>query len=228
MNLGQIDKVILVSIVIGIVINAASGYISEKAPNIGLISAISVASLVGIWAIYRLSKFVYQNLKRGRYAVLIFLIDSDYRLLLIKHPFHGVYIPPGGRLNASEPPHMAVARVLSEEVGLDRFEFHPLFHERDIQLSEVVQQVPRPFAVHMERRSQRDWVPFHYAFLYVCRPTLQPFIPPDSLSHKPRWFNLEEVYNLPHGDYPFDDIVRRYEQILGRLGQQVKAGMLDR
>lgn len=159
----------------------------------------------------------------GRFAVLMFILDTANRLMLVHHPFHKRLIPPGGRLNDGEIPHEAVKRRLLEETGISAFDFHPDFHRPLRVISERVEDVPGPYSVHMEHRRQRDDVMFHYAFVYVCQFTGGNINKPSNSSYQPQWYTLEEVKALPRDMIPFDDIIRRYEDILDRLSRRQQA-----
>ena len=159
----------------------------------------------------------------GGYAVLIFFLNKRNELLLIKHPFHGCYLPPGGGLKQGEVPHLAVAERLKEETGIQEFEFHPKFHNSDLVISEKVRDVPSPYSVHFELREQSTGAEYHYAFVYVCRfkgadQALAPL-----KDYQPAWMYLEKIYKLPQGEIPFDDIMVRYEDILRSMGKTIKA-----
>lgn len=93
-------------------------------------------------------------------------------------------------------------------------------------ISEVVEDVPRPYSVHQEHRRQRGFVRFHYAFVYVCRFVGNDRTLPHVEAYQARWLSLDEIYRLPKDLIPYDDIIRRYEDILRRLGGSVPHGSL--
>jgi ADP-ribose pyrophosphatase YjhB (NUDIX family) len=217
----SIDRFILVTVLISLLVNLGSAFVDQRFPTITGYAAIILGLAIIIWGVYRLLGIVFQYIRYGRYAVLVFFLHKNNKLLLIRHPFHGCLLPPGGRLNQWELPHKAVAKKLEEEAGITEFEFHPKFHNPDYMISEVVEDVPRPYSVHMEHRKQRGLVKFHYAFVYVCR--FKGAVTPleNKPDYQPRWLSLEEIYQLPKGDIPYDDILRRYEDILHSLGFNV-------
>jgi nucleoside phosphorylase/ADP-ribose pyrophosphatase YjhB (NUDIX family) len=159
----------------------------------------------------------------GRFAVLVFLLDAKNRLLLVQHPFHKRLIPPGGRLNDGEVPHDAIKRRVLEETGLTAFEFHPCFHRPLRVISELVEDVPGPYSVHMEHRRQRDEVMFHYAFVYICRVPDSANTSLKDSNYKPQWYTLDEIRAMPRDTIPFDDIIRRYEDVLATLARTKQA-----
>lgn len=218
----NIDRFILASIIVSLLVNLGSAFLGQYFPQINIIAAIVLGVAIAVWGLYRLISTLLQYLSFGRYAVLIFFLNKNNELLLIKHPFHRCLLPPGGRLGLWDLPHQTVAKKLKEETGITEFEFHPKFHNPDQMISEVVEDVPRPYSVHMEHRRQRGFVKFHYAFVYVCRSKNGIDKPLVAINeYQPRWMNLESIYLLPKNDIPYDDIIRRYEDILRNLGIKV-------
>lgn len=216
------DRFILATIIVGLIVNLGSTFLGEYFPQVSQYAAISLGIAVAIWALYRLVSTLLHYLRYGRFAVLIFFLNSKNELLLIKHPYHGCLLPPGGRLKQWELPHIGVANRLREETRIIDFEFHPKFHNSNLMISEVVENVPRPYSVHMEHRKQRGLVRFHYAFVYVCRFRGQDQVLEPVDGYLPRWMGLTEIYQLPKGLIPYDDIIRRYEDILKNLGIKVQ------
>jgi len=153
---------------------------------------------------------------KGRYSVLIFALDEQSRLLLVRHPYHKRLIPPGGRLRVFELPHAAVSRVLAEEANLKTFSFHPAFHRQIEGYSDTVTILPQPYSVQREDRRQRGFVRFHYAFVYVVIAQAADLgSPPEG--YQPRWCGKEQVTNMVAPDRPFDDVVKRYLDIISEL-----------
>jgi ADP-ribose pyrophosphatase YjhB (NUDIX family) len=214
---GKVEAAVVGSVLMGIATNGVYSFLSDRMSSWTIWLSVALIGGIAFWYLLRVAMAAVRALRRGRYSVLVFVLDGEQRLLLIKHPFHQVYLPPGGRLGPAEPPHAGVERVLREEAGLVQFEFDRRFHDPIVQLSERVEQLPRPAAIQLERRSQRTWVSFHCAMVYICRPTREPFVPAASLELQPRWLNIEEIRALPREERPFDDVVRRYETLIGRV-----------
>lgn len=210
----HVDRLILSAIILGLLVNIASAFFSQQYPQASLYAAALMLAAVVLWGLFRLALLALQFTRAGRYAVLVFYLNVDSDLLLVKHPFHGRLIPPGGRLHRWEIPHVAVARVLNEEAAITQFEFHPKFHKPDMMLSDVVEEVPRPFAVQIEHRRQRGLVRFHYAFVYVCRPIGTDSQLEAVQGYAPRWMNLTQMYLAGHDMRPFDDVLLRYQDLL--------------
>jgi 8-oxo-dGTP pyrophosphatase MutT (NUDIX family) len=207
-----------------IIIGLAGNWLQKKYPFLMELGFQAVLFLSALWLLLRTLQVIQAYLtfrKSGKRAVLVYLLDSKDRVLLIRHPFHKVRLPVGGRLLVDENPHEAVARVLGEEAGVTNFEFDKKFHEPSKVVSEVVSQVPAPFAAHIERRKQRDNIFYHYAFVYVCRYEEQSKAP-NSTAYQPAWFTFDEMASMAHGERPFEDIHRRYAHILLKLNPKRK------
>jgi ADP-ribose pyrophosphatase YjhB (NUDIX family) len=212
------DRLFITAFGIALLVNLAAAAAWQAFPLAGWIALITIIIGTCAWILLRLVQNVLGFVRFGRYAVLVFFLNRQKKLLLIKHPYHNVLLPPGGRLRQWELPHDAVARVLKEEACIDehQFEFHPLFHEGEHVISEIVQSVPRPYSVHMERRQQRGWLHFHYAFVYVCRYRQADRVITVVPQYAPRWYSLKEIESSAPSDRPFDDIIRRYEELLSK------------
>ena len=114
MRLGQINSFVIGSVAIAMVVAFAGEYLEAQVPWLRRISAIVVAAGIAIWILVNTAAAIWAtaNWGRGRYAVLLFVLNDAGSLLLIQHPFHKRLMPPGGRLRMWELPHEAIARVL--------------------------------------------------------------------------------------------------------------------
>jgi 8-oxo-dGTP pyrophosphatase MutT (NUDIX family) len=211
------DKFVGAAVLLAAMVNLAAAYFDRRYPSSAAWSADILAGAVGLYALFRFFQTTLQYFRYGRYAVLIFFLNNRNDLLLIRHPFHKCYLPPGGRLKQWELPHEALAKRLREETGITAFDLHPHFHNRTLVISEIVEDVPRPYSVHMEHRRQRGLVRFHYAFVYVCKFKGRDEELPQVETYEPRFFSLQQIYNMPRGVIPYGDIIRRYEDILVSL-----------
>jgi 8-oxo-dGTP pyrophosphatase MutT (NUDIX family) len=215
----RIVNVIGGGIVLGAVVNLASTYASNTSPTTSKIGFWLAVAIVGGAALtiggQALLSVLYFG--RGRYAVLIFALDDRWRVLLVEHPFHQRLIPPGGRLKLLELPHEAVGRFLSEEAGVPRtrFSFSPAFHEPESPYTDTVTIIPQPHRVQREDRRQRSLVKFHYAFVFVV--DVDDADVGANEQYRPRWYRWDEVDAMRPPHRPFDDIVRRYRDILDIL-----------
>lgn len=216
---------VLTAIVVAIVVGLATTYIQELDERFKSIAFWIVMGVVVLWGVVEATAQLLAVLYfgKGRYAVLIFVLDDADRLLLVTHPYHRRLITPGGRLKVLELPHDAVARVLRTEAGISTFEFSSLFHAKQAAYTESVTIVPQPYMVQREDRKQRGFVRFHYAFVYVvrCAHGNVGAIP----QYQPTWYSRSEIEKLMSPDRPFDDVVDRYDDILARIAaHKVGAG----
>jgi hypothetical protein len=110
---------------------------------------------------------------------------------------------------------------LQEEAGIseDQLEFHPLFHDPHLPISELVERVPRPYSVHREYRSQRGFVKFHYAFVYVCRFSGGNEVLHPVEQYHPAWYSLQQVESMGRNNRPFDDAIILYRELLRKVQQ---------
>ncbi|MEV0458004.1 NUDIX hydrolase [Catellatospora methionotrophica] len=60
----------------------------------------------------------YRNLPTFYAAAGVLITDEHDRLLLVKPNYRDHWAFPGGMIEAGEPPHLAAAREVAEEVGL--------------------------------------------------------------------------------------------------------------
>ncbi|MFD0592794.1 NUDIX domain-containing protein [Catellatospora coxensis] len=60
----------------------------------------------------------YRNLPTFSAAAGVLITDERDRLLLVKPNYRDHWAFPGGMIEAGEPPHVAAARELTEEIGL--------------------------------------------------------------------------------------------------------------
>lgn len=215
-----IDRLILLSVLLGLLVNLASSFLDAKFPQVGLYLTALLVIIVFIWGTFRLSSTVMQYFRKGRYSVEVFLLNQNNDLLLIKHPYHGRLLPPGGRLNQWELPHEAVSRRLREEAGISEFEFHPRFHkiQSPKMINEIVERVPTPYLIQIEHRKQRRDIKFHYDYIYICLFIGDGTKPLETIKeYNPKWMNLKGIYQLDKHLKPFDDAVQTYEDLLKKL-----------
>jgi hypothetical protein len=181
----------------------------------------SVSSWVGIVTLTVLASVgvsylilpVYNKIVPLRFANLVYVLDAERNLAVIRHPHYKRWMPAGSRLAYHEAPHQAVPRVLRDELGLEanNFKRWPEFETAQYGLTEIIEP---PYQVQMERRKHRLGVGAHYDFIYVgtvngVKPRLQSPL-------NPQWRSLEELKELRRtGDEeePFADIIPTFEKI---------------
>jgi len=214
------DQFFLIAVITATAVNVASNFLFETFHDLSKYFCLGVVLALVVWGLYRLAELILNHYKTGRFAVLIFFLNSKNELLLIQHPFHKRFLPVGGRLKPGELPHEAVKKRLKEEAGISNFIFHPDFHNENLMISELVENVPRPHSVHKEFRKQRGPVWFHYAFVYVCKFSTNDENIDDSNEHRPSWKTLQQIKRLPQATRPFDDIINEFGDILKQLNNQ--------
>lgn len=212
MRISALDKWVLSAIVVAIIINVASTAIGNVTPETPKLAAIVLAFALFIYVLARVAMIAANYYLHSRFSVLIFMLDAQQRLLLYRHPQFQRYIPPGGRLALSEAPDDAVSSRLRDKAGVGSFIFDPHFHAPRFPITELVEEVIRPFAVHREHRRQRGGVRSHYCFVYVCRLAGGATANLDC-----RWVDLADLIAMDVHTRPFDDIIAKYRLILEEL-----------
>ncbi len=109
------------------------------------------------------SKLESDNLLK--HFVATALMVRDDRILLIHHKRIGLWLPPGGHIEAREEPVAALRREVREETGLEI----EILHESVDPLAsdEVVQVLPLPHHIQVERMA--DGPHDHIDLVYLCR-----------------------------------------------------------
>lgn len=128
---------------------------------------------------------------RRHFTATAVIVDAG-RVLLLEHRKLGVWLPPGGHIDADEDPEQAVRREVREEVGL---EVHILCDERPTH--PAVTTVPTPYTIQVEDIPGRPGDPAHQHIdlVYVCTPAgvaTTTAIEYDSW----RWVPIGEVQDL--------------------------------
>ncbi len=100
-----------------------------------------------------------------KHFVATALMVRDDRILLTHHKKIGLWLPPGGHIEAREDPVAALRREIREETGL---EIEILSDSADPRASdEVVQVLPLPHHIQVERMA--DGPHDHIDLVYLCR-----------------------------------------------------------
>lgn len=214
-----VRDVIVTGVILAVLVNLASSssYIPDSAKRVAFWLLVSVSVLFVLVHVVNVALSILW-FGKGRYAVLAFALDPQDRIALAQHPYHRRLIPPGGRLKTLELPHDAVKRVLLEEAGVTQFSFDPHFHSAVASYTDTVTILPEPHRIQREDRMQRGLVKFHYAFVYVLRAESDAIQRTEPYNAK--WYTLAQVHALLPPQRPFDDIVKRYEDILLELHRQ--------
>ncbi|MDE2837157.1 MAG: NUDIX domain-containing protein [Chloroflexota bacterium] len=114
-------------------------------------------------------------------------VVQDGATLLHWHPKLGMWLPPGGHVEANEDPVQAVLREVEEETGI-RAEVVPPPDFADHHAHPV--QIPPPLTILIEDIGDPvDGFHQHIDFIYACRPAA----PMTSLPDGWRWVTEEEL-----------------------------------
>ena len=165
--------------------------------------------------VYWVAIRVTNRLVPRRFANKIFALYEDGNLAIIFHPSYKRFQPPGSRLKFNESPHLAVERVMDEELGLRKGDFELISDDKELTKYGNTQIVPRPFLVESESGPHRLGVMEHYAFVYVCK--VKGVTPQLSSDLNPRWMNLDELEELLKTDVlkaPWGDVIPTYQRVL--------------
>ena len=144
-------------------------------------------------------------------------------LLLGDHRKSGLWLPPGGHVEAGEDPHQAVIRETREELGIAA-EFHPAFGGG------------KPFFLTVTPTNSAD-SHLDVDLWFVLRAERDaPLLPDPREFNGVRWFGLDEQRDWPAGTY--DPEMHRFAgklrsaigglPALGRFGPGLGAGCLQR
>lgn len=120
------------------------------------------------------------------YTATAFIIQQD-KLLFVKHPKLGSWMPPGGHVESNELPHMAAYREVEEETGL-KIQFLSEDHV-EVDPSERVFSLPRPFLCLQHFVTHDTPHHRHFDFNYVATPVGGTLKGSDPL----KWFTREEI-----------------------------------
>lgn len=105
----------------------------------------------------------------------------DRKVLLIKHKKLGLWLPPGGHIEANETPEETAVREVKEETGMNiKFESEQ-FHR--IKLLK-----PHHVEIHPISKEHE-----HIAFVYFTKPSGGKLIKNESECDDARWFSKKEL-----------------------------------
>jgi 8-oxo-dGTP pyrophosphatase MutT (NUDIX family) len=120
-------------------------------------------------------------------------ILQDENVLLLYHPKHHKWLPPGGHLEANETPPECAHREVFEETGL----YIELVKEEHVWVHRPnAASCERPFMCLIENipPHKGQGAHQHIDFIFLARPTGGKLRGGDP--SQPRWFTLEEVLAL--------------------------------
>lgn len=213
----KIGSMIQTMIVPSFLLGISTNTVFSKFPGFGeLIGLIGLALFVAVFLFWLFFRFTMKIIPR-RFANLIYLLDDDNKLAVIKHPHYKRIQPPGTRLGYHEKPHSAIERAIREELGLEPSSYsiwpdmeYPKFSNTEI--------VPGPYQVQVERNKHRLGVKEHYDYVYVCK--TRGKIPELNKKYDARFLSLDELEHIRDSDAesaPWSDIIPTYKKILADM-----------
>lgn len=212
------DRFMIVVVGMALVVNLLSTYLSGY-PKVVAVASYSLLAAIAVWMAFWGLRIVTGSVTAPMYAVETFILDSQNRLLLIYHPFHKKFVPPGGRIGRHEFPNEALCSRLEERIGLKTadFQFHPKIHQ---VVSKAVigraEKVCPPFIIQKEKTRQRRWVKYHYDFIYVLQ-LLNEHVAFKDNAYSPRWVSLPEMERIDADKESFPDVLDTYRVILDKV-----------
>ena len=138
-----------------------------------------------------------------RYACTVIVFDSD-KVLLVWHPYHKVWLPPGQRIAFQQFPHQSALEVVLKETGYE-VEFDYDFHYQEKTIDRDTIQIPQPYFVMREDQGQRGGIKSHYDFYYICKLRGHSPQAKNVLDHK--WFRIQELDDLFGKGHLYQDIL---------------------
>lgn len=126
-----------------------------------------------------------------QFTVTVYLIERE-RTLLLYHPKHQKWLPPGGHVELNETPPECGKREVFEETGLE-IEY---IKQENIWINAWnARSIERPYLCLLENIPPHgnSLAHQHIDLIYLARPT-GGLLHPD---HPLRWWTLEEIEELP-------------------------------
>jgi 8-oxo-dGTP pyrophosphatase MutT (NUDIX family) len=138
-------------------------------------------------------------------------IVEQQKVLLLKHPKHQKWLPPGGHVETNETPPSCAIREAKEETGLDI----ELVRQENLWIDcWNASSIERPFLCLLENIPPYGDKPAHQHIdmIFLARPT------GGTLSPEARWFSLEEVERLTDDEEIFVETKATIRHILNEQG----------
>lgn len=171
-----------------------------------------------------------QQLYQRRFANLTFIISIESgRTALGYHPFLKRWLPPGRRLKINEAPDESIYDIIEDQLGIIESKivsFYPTVRESEIKDYDDHEKkggkvviCEKPYQVQREIREQRDGIPEHYDFVYVCLVNEEIKL---TGVRKASWFNLYDIKMMSEDNdskkrKTFPDVFYSYKKIVKNL-----------
>lgn len=150
------------------------------------------------------------SMLKRHFTVTCYLIEEN-RVLLLHHPKHKKWLPPGGHLLENELPTEGVMREVVEETGLQI----ELLSDDQIWIEEWnAKSILRPYLCLVEKIpsfADQD-AHEHIDLIYIGRPIGGVLLEDPLL----RWFTLQEVFALQRDREIFFETQKTIEHLLHR------------
>jgi ADP-ribose pyrophosphatase YjhB (NUDIX family) len=154
---------------------------------------------------------------KWRYATTVIVFDGD-KVLLVWHPFHKVWLPPGHRVGFQEYPHEAALKSVLRETGYV-VDFVNTIHYEEKSIDRKTWQIPQPYFVMKEDQGHRGGIRSHYDFYYICHVIRKEPQLKGVLDYK--WYEISELERLVSEGKLYQDIRyivdKAYKDVLSRM-----------
>lgn len=202
-------------VVISLLLGLSSSGLVVKHPEVGIwLSYLSIFLLIVVVVRYILIRLLNKFVPR-RYANLIFMLDEENNLAVLKHPLYSRIQPPGGRLFYNESLHLSISRIIKKELGLEETSYKVVSDDNSLERYGTAYLVPRPFQIQVEIGSHKLGVREHYDFVYVCfAKGIKPIL--DSSFHA-IWVSLDELEDFSKKNIqnaPWESIIPTFKKVI--------------
>jgi len=176
-----------------------------------LIYFLSIASLCFGFFILVLIQY-RERTHRVKYALLLFVMDENNRLLTLYNQYHKRIMIPCGIIPSSCTPNEAVEKFLKEQVHIDVKDCKncTLLTEKQIDTN-----VLHPYDAQIEFVTKHEkHVKLHYAFIYFIQTNSSKIKEHESIA----FYNLEELEKMNEKEGLFSDLLARYKSYVQERG----------
>lgn len=160
--------------------------------------------------------FVFFTFMIRHFTASAFVIDSQKRVLLLRHKKLNRWMPPGGHVDENETPQETARRECKEETGLDVLIVGDAQEDIFIENPTEGSMLKKPFAMLLEEIPAYNDQPAHQHmdFVYIARPVDedQTLSLEEAEGSDLKWFTVGEVATL--SDEEIFSNVRRFISLL--------------